>query len=131
MFQGHNFNNAPDNYTDDDVIAAYLLAWSGQGDASHSWASPELDDLVRDEPERAWQIIRRLCEKSPDEQFESILAAGPVEDLLSQHGPAFIERVEQEAAANPRFNHLLGGVWRLDMSDEIWQRVQSARRDTW
>src|SRR5438309_5144484 len=106
MFQGYNFNDAPPNYSDDDLITAYLLAWTGRGDASHSWASPELDDIVRDELERGWRILLRLAQQSPDEKFEAILAAGPLENLLSQHGPAFIERVEQQAASDPRFNHL-------------------------
>jgi hypothetical protein len=47
-----------------------------------------------------------------------------VEDLLSQHGPSFIDRVEHEARSNPKFAYLLGGVWRLEITDEVWQRVQ-------
>ena len=35
--------------------------------------------------------------------------------LLSHHGTAFINRVEQEAQLNSRLNYLLGGVWRSDM----------------
>src|SRR5208282_1055134 len=115
MFEGYNFNDAPKGYTDDDVVRAYLLEWTGRGGVSHSWASPELDDLVRDEPERAWRIILVLSEQSPDEEFESILAAGPIENLLVEHGPAFIERVEQRATTDPKFNHVLGGVWKSEM----------------
>jgi hypothetical protein len=131
MFEGYNFNNAPNNYTDDDVVRDFVLAWTGGGDASHSWASPELDDLVRDEPERAWRIILALSEQSPDDQFESILAAGPIENLLSKHGPAFIERIEQHASTNQKFNHILGGVWKSDMINDVWNRVQAARKQVW
>jgi hypothetical protein len=131
MFEGFNFNNAPENYSDDDLVFAYLLAWAGEGGPSHGWASPELDDIVRDDPERAWGIILRLSEQAPDEEFKAILAAGPVEDLLSQHGPSFIDRVEQRAVADAKFNHLLGGVWRLGMTDDVWARVQVARSNVW
>lgn len=124
-------NTAPDGFTDADLIVAFLRAWNGARDGSDDWAPAELDDMVRDDPERAWPIILHLCEQSPNEEFESILAAGPMENLLSQHGPAFIERVELEAARNPRFNHLLGGVWRFEMTDDVWQRVQRIRRETW
>lgn len=131
MFEGYNFNAAPKDYTDDDVIRAYRLAMTGRGDVSHAWASPELDDLVRDEPERAWPIILALSQQSQDDEFTSILAAGPVESLLSQHGPAFIERVEQRAATDAKFNHLLGGVWRSGMVEEVWNRLQAARKQVW
>jgi len=47
------------------------------------------------------------------------------------HGPQFIERVEHEAERHSRFNHLLGGVWQNEMSPEIWQRVQTVRKEIW
>ena len=131
MFEGYNFNDAPKGYTDDDVVRAYLLSQTGSGDASHAWASPELDDLVEDEPERAWRIILVLSEQSPDDEFESILAAGPIEGLLVKHGPAFIERVEQHAATDPKFNHVLGGVWKSEMLDDVWSRLQAVRKQVW
>ena len=67
---------------------------------------------------------------TPAEAF-SLLAAGPLEDLLSEHGPVFIDRLEQEATASKRFDHLLGGVWRLSMTDDVWNRVQKARSAVW
>jgi len=55
------------------------------------------------------------------------LSAGPLEDLLAMHGPAIIDRVEAEAARDPTFAKLLGGVWQNRMTDEVWARVQAAR----
>jgi hypothetical protein len=57
----------------------------------------------------------------------SLLAAGPVEDLLALHGGQFIDRIEAEAQRSPAFAHVLGGVWQRDMPSEIWQRVEVAR----
>jgi hypothetical protein len=54
-----------------------------------------------------------------------------LEDLLAVYGPQFIERVELEAERNARFNHLLGGVWQNEMPQEIWARVQKARKQVW
>lgn len=59
------------------------------------------------------------------------LAAGPLEDLLSDHGAELIEKVETEARRNPSFNLLLGGVWEGGMTKEIWGRVQAARLKVW
>ncbi len=124
------FNNAPDGYTDDDLMRDYTLAWTGCGDASHSWASGELDDIVREEPERAWPMILSLIGASRSDQFLAILAAGPLENLLCEHGEAFIERVEQLAARDPHFRHALAGVWGWSRMPEVLQsRLRTAVGD--
>jgi hypothetical protein len=43
----------------------------------------------------------------------------------------FIERVEELARQDPNFNSLLGGVWQNTMTDEVWKRVQAARKEVW
>jgi hypothetical protein len=55
------------------------------------------------------------------------LAAGPAEELLVYHGPEYVDRVVELARKQPRFNWLLGGVWRNSIKDEVWQRVQAIR----
>jgi hypothetical protein len=61
----------------------------------------------------------------------ALLAAGPLEDLLAHHGELWIDRVEAQAQADPKFNYLLGGVWQNQMTEDVWQRVQAVRRDVW
>jgi hypothetical protein len=84
-------------------------------------------DACSDAPEIAWAAILEIYRRDLSREDESLLAAGPLETLLSYHGPAFIERVEQEAQLSSRFRYLLTGVWRLDMTKEIWNRVRRAR----
>jgi len=48
-----------------------------------------------------------------------------IEDLLSMHGDKFIDRIEAEARTDPSFAKLLGGVWKSQMSDQLWERVQA------
>jgi hypothetical protein len=88
-------------------------------------------DAVHDSPEVAWPAILQILDRALTEDQLSVLAAGPLEDLLAMHGPEFIDRIEHEAEQNPRFNHLLGGVWQNEMSPEIWERVQKARKEVW
>ncbi|KQV59493.1 DUF6869 domain-containing protein [Duganella sp. Root336D2] len=92
----------------------------------YGWAFMEPVDDARDNPERAWEYILFAAN---DPRFSGhhmgVMAAGALEDLLSHHGPAFIDLVEKEAQTNPRFAWMLGGVWKLQMSDEIWNRVQA------
>ncbi len=124
------FNNAPDGYTDANLVRDYTLAWTGRGDASHSWASGELDDIVREEPERAFPLILSLIGASPSDEFLAIVAAGPLENLLCEHGEAFIERVEELARRDPHFRRGLAGVWgSSQMSADLQARLRTAVGD--
>ncbi len=107
----------------------FHLEWSFESPSEINDSS--LFDLVCEEPEMAWSITLQILEHPLTQEPESLLAAGPMESLLGRHGPHFIDRVEREARLNPRFNHLLGGVWRHGMSNEVWTRVQKVRREVW
>jgi hypothetical protein len=88
-------------------------------------------DACHEAPEIAWQAILEILKRDLTDDEKAGLAAGPLEDVLALHGIAFIDRVEEEARRNPRFNHLLGGVWQNEMPLEIWERVQKARKEVW
>jgi hypothetical protein len=88
-----------------------------------------IDSIVPpdDAAESVWSAILSLMQHDLSDEQRSWLAAGPIESLLAWHGPHFIGRLEAEAQRSPAFAQVLGGVWRQDMPDEIWQRVESAR----
>ena len=77
--------------TDSELISDYLAhakTTTRDGtDAEHFDAHEQLDELVTDEPERAWpvicEIIRRISRE--DEDILAYVAAGPLEDLLARH----------------------------------------------
>ena len=64
---------------------------------------------------------------SMDQSTETMqnLSAGEVEDLLGRHGSEMISLVEAEAQRDPSFAKLLGGVWKNNMTDEVWSRLQA------
>lgn len=92
----------------------------------YSWAFMVPAEESGPNPEKAWQCI---LVAATDSRFEDkhlgAMAAGALEDLLSFHGDAFIERVEDRARSNPRFAWMLGGVWQFQMTEAIWHRVQA------
>lgn len=95
------------------------------------WAWERLSDIVRNDPALAWDLILQiLAADQSDVTFEN-LAAGPLEDFLVYHGKEDIDRVEIEAKNNPDFNELLGGVWKNEISPEIWRRVKKIRKREW
>jgi hypothetical protein len=84
----------------------------------------EFDWVVRQHPEHAWECILATVADPRAKPYLGTLAAGPIEDLLGLHGDTFIDRVEQEARRSPLFAWTLGGVWKCQMTDEIWARIQ-------
>jgi len=89
------------------------------------WVSDHVRDLLDREPEELWKFILLVHRKDQSPAIQQILAAGPLEDLLAKHGQIFIERIEHEAATDPAFALLLGGVWKNRMNDHVWARIQA------
>jgi hypothetical protein len=79
-------------------------------------------------PEHKWKFILLAVQHAQSDAELGHVAAGPLEHLLSWHGDAFIAAVEEEAKRDPKFARTMTGVWRMKMSDEIWERVQSIQR---
>ena len=119
-----------------EIVNAWIAAEEAEQGSpvseSNWWAvSQVIDWSLERQGERLWEFITAAYKRDLSDKVISSLAAGPLEDLLAKQGPEFIERVEELARKDPQFNYLLGGVWRNTMTDEIWQRVQSARHDVW
>jgi hypothetical protein len=104
---------------------------NGERNDTHSWAFYCVCDLCGDHPLLGFQFVLAVLTQTQDPALLALLAAGPLEDILAKHGPAFIDQVENEARRSPRFRHLLGGVWQNSMADIIWHRVLKAAPDRW
>jgi hypothetical protein len=91
------------------------------------WASDLLFDAVTDDPETAWDLVVRLVAGAPDGDALGWVAAGPLEDILCEHGADFIDRVEALAGSDERFRRCLGGVQGENrMEPEVYARVRRA-----
>ena len=86
--------------------------------------------IRRANAEDCWLAILEILVREPPPKILSLLAAGPLEDLIDDYGPEFIERIETESRRNPSFRRLLGGVWQSS-TPEIWARIQSAQGQRW
>ena len=110
------------------VATAWVEMWS------YDLESPERDkfDWVGDfeyeatyeKPELGLELILEVLRLDPSIEIIEVLAAGPLEDLLSQHGESMITKIEFLARNNGKFANLLGGVWQNSMPEEVWNRVQ-------
>lgn len=59
----------------------------------------------------ALSLVLRLVADAPNPSALSYVAAGPLEDLLTRHGPAVWGAIKEEARRNPKLGAALGQVW--------------------
>ena len=91
------------------------------------WTDDHLINLMlHGQFEELWNFVLRTYKRDLSQDVISILAAGPLEDILAKKGEEYIGRTELLAANDEKFKYLLGGVWQNSMSDEVWARVQAA-----
>jgi hypothetical protein len=120
----------------DKIVTAWVTAHQakrGSPDYESNWwaVSEVMDWALEGDGDRLWQFILEVYKRDLPDKVVAVLAAGPLEDLLAKRGVDFIDRVEELARKDPKFNQLLGGVWRNAMTDEVWQRVQAIRNHVW
>lgn len=94
--------------------------------AKNWWAIEAMFEIPFEQPELAWELILRIHAATDSEEVRTMLAAGPIEDLMEQHGAEFIERVETFARRDPLFRRLLAGVWLSESPRSEWQRFYKA-----
>jgi len=112
-------------------VEMYRLPKDSQERKEKFWAFERLSDLVRENPEEAWNIIELMRRLDGTDPFLANIAAGPLEDLLVYHGDRFIDRFEILARADQQFRKLLGAVWQNNMSDVLWARVKAIAAPSW
>src|SRR3954468_24780931 len=74
------------------------------------WSYEVMRALISDAPEIAWPILLEIIDRAPEEAL-GYVAAGPLEDLINEHGFEIIDAIETEAGRNPRLRKTLVGVW--------------------
>jgi hypothetical protein len=68
----------------------------GEVSDPHFWAYETMSNLCRIDPEAAWDVVRQIVDRVDDQAILACLDSGPFEDLLTQHGKDFIDRVTAE-----------------------------------
>ncbi|MEQ1697846.1 MAG: DUF6869 domain-containing protein [Hyphomicrobiaceae bacterium] len=84
-------------------------------------------DLVERAPAAAVGFLIVACAQCRSLAELSIIAAGPLENLLQSHGPAVISHLEKIAKIDPRFRLMLSGTWGKErIHPDVWARLVSA-----
>ena len=104
------FRDAPAGYDRETLIAAYLHHIA-ENTAADFWASEAVGEIVRGpSAEDAWDLVVTLVRRASDEQLGRI-GAGPLEDMVNEHGPELVEWIEGQCQRDPRFKEALGRMW--------------------
>lgn len=118
-----------------ELARAYIrFAHADEGSAefeANFWASDAMLAASMSEPERVWAMIKQIIEQDSTLQVMQILSAGPLEEALVHHGPAMIDAIEDDVVNSAKLRELLGGVWRSDIDERVWKRIEAIRHRRW
>lgn len=94
----------------------------------HPDAVGQLDCLVRDQPEVAWDLVLEIVHANRSDDVMVSLA--PILGILLEHHPdLFIERLEKLAISDPHFKELLGWLIPIEPGSAFWSRVRRSAGD--
>jgi hypothetical protein len=68
-------------------------------------------ELVRDDPLKAFALVKAILATEDNPNIIALLAAGMLEELIPVEDGPVVDVVVAEAERDPRFRRLLGGVW--------------------
>jgi hypothetical protein len=87
------------------------------------WAHDEIFRACRESPRRAWRLLGLLADLATSQELVEDLGAGPLEDFIRAHAPAFIGQIESRALEHPRFRRALRNTWLPEAGDTISSRL--------
>lgn len=107
-------------------VALHYAKKDSEAYVDNFWAYASLEELRDKDLERYWRVVNKIKGMDDSDFMLSNLAAGPLEDLLVNAGSIFIDRIEACAKEDKRFKAMLSMVWKNDIPDDIWARVERA-----
>src|SRR5262245_58679052 len=87
------------------------------------WAYKNVLDACQNKPRRAWRLLEALTKYATTAALITDLGAGPLEDFIRKHAPAFICQIERRCAENPRFKRALRKAWLPKATDSVSRRL--------
>ena len=89
------------------------------------WAVSELMDISLSAPEECWNICLDIIKKTNNEYVLANVGAGPIETILCNFPDVTICLIEKEISKNEKLKQTLANVWKSNMPDSVWNRLQS------
>lgn len=110
------------------LVASWIALCLASGDSAtrdaNFWAYEKFESLRRTSPDECWELIHAIRQADSSDPILANLAAGPLEDMLVDHGHRYFDEVERLARTDAQFRKMLGAVRKNDIADDVWSRVQ-------
>jgi uncharacterized protein DUF6869 len=90
------------------------------------WAWEVMDDLTENDPDSAWTLLLHYIAHEPDAAPRTDNGVEWLETLYYTHSAAFIDRIEQEAAGNPRLRAIMRGLCPPAADPDVERRFLTA-----
>jgi len=74
--------------------------------------------LSRESPKEALEVIASLVQRAGDYELVEDIGAGPLENLIREHGLLLIDDIEARAQADHRFRLAVSHVW-IEEADSV------------
>ena len=120
--------NCPARVCTLDLVKAWIALQyaepKSQAYEEHFWAFTTLSEWRETSPDRCWDALQEIRKMDGSDKILASIAAGPLEDLLVEHGHRFIDAVEKLARDDEQFRKLLGAVWQNDIAEDVWARIK-------
>jgi hypothetical protein len=116
--------------SDEDIVKKWIIYTLSKNDEYFD-AYMALSRCCSKDPVRALDIIIKILQNNASDDIQMNLSAGPLEDLLVRNGNQIIDKVEEFAKKDSNFNELLGGVWKNNITDSVWERIEAVRNSIW
>lgn len=92
-----------------------------------AWSGDCVFEIEQEHPDHLFRFVIAAADACATVEDVAYLAAGAVENMIVQHGPYVIDRIERLATTSAKFTYLLSGVWGGSRTDpEVWARVGKA-----
>lgn len=113
------------------AVEVYYKYYHTYGKAKEVFLDEHADVLdafyfTYDDPERGIAVVALAASMYDDADFLSLVAAGPLEDILRNPNRDFIDRVVAEARKNARFRWMLAGIFLHAISDDARPHIVEA-----
>jgi len=92
--------------------------------SANFWAFDRISALCISEPFEAWAAVKEVLAHDHSPNVTSSLGAGPIEELLVNHGRKLIDLIERDAIESASIRDALRSVWRSDTDPGVWRRVE-------
>ena len=98
-----------------ELATEWVKAQKLERDENRIFNPPAIDeviDLSINDPEALWTLILEILSMDNiDNEVIDSLGAGPLEDLISDHGEKYIDRIKEELFKNNKLASALNFVW--------------------